>query len=212
MNPVKVIEKLLLRECIESNPPNGYDSCIVCSSSVVWRVSSLFPESFIVSNAAAQVFSNIATIYYAVNELNVPLVAILGTTAINLESLLKLPTSSAEVEFKLLRKTYEENGEILISMFEEPKQLNSALLELNIDSQIEKLLSVEEFKEKIDRRELAICGFILDENKVYGDKLSFYLINFNGIKDPEDIRAEEILQEIPESIRKQKIKRLLVQF
>ena len=212
MNPVKVIEKLLLRECRVREPLNRYESCIVCASSVVWRISTLFPESFIISNAAAQVFPNLASIYHAVKDLKVPLVAVVGTTTIDLEKLITLPTQSAEVEFKLLRKTYEENAEILLSLYDNPKILNAALMEINIDDQIEKLLSITEIREPVEEKRLAVCGLILDEDNIYGDKPGFYLINFNGVNDPEEIRNSPILEEIPESVRKQKIKRIHVQF
>ncbi len=212
MNPVKVIEKLLLKECRTREPSSSYDCCIVCASSVVWRISTLFPESFIISNAAAQVFPNLASIYHAVRDLKVLLIAVVGTTAVDLERLISLPTQSAEVEFKLLRKTYEENAEILLSLYDNPKVLNAALMEINIDDQIGKLLSIPEIKEPISENRLAVCGLILDEDNLYGEKPSFYLINFNGIKDPDEIRNSPALEEIPESIRKQKVKRIHVQF
>jgi len=212
MNPVKVIERLLVRECKVRQGFHPYEACIVCCSSVVWRISSLFQNSFIVSNAAAQVFPNIASIYYAVRELRVPLVAIVGTTSIDFESLLKLPSQAAEVEFNLLRKTYEENGDVLLSVYDNQRAFNAALLEINVDDQIEKLLSIEEFKDLVEKGELAVCGFVLDEDGIYGDVTNFYLINFNGIKDPEDIRTAEALRGIPESVRKQKVKRVVVQF
>jgi len=212
MNPVKVIEKLLLRECAAKGENGNYDSCIVCASSVVWRISPLFPESYIVANGAVQVFPNLATIYYAVKELKVPLVAIVGSTSVELEQFIEIHLQSAEFEFKLLRKTYEENAEILLTMYEDRRLFNAALMELNIDRQIEKLLSLSEFSDLIKRGELAVCGLIFDEALVYGDKPGFYLINCNGIKDPEEIRNSEVLSQISEAVRKQKIKRIHLQF
>jgi len=211
MNPVKVIEKLLLKECRTREPSAGYDSCIVCASSVVWRISTLFPESFIISNAAAQVFPNLASICHSVRDLKVPLIAVVGTTAVDLEKLISLPVQSAEIEFKLLRKTYEENAEILLSLYDNPKVLNAALMEINVDNQIEKLLSISDIKEPVEQGKLAVCGLVLDEENLYGDRPNFYLINFNGISDPDEIRNLPELEEIPESVRKQKIKRIHVQ-
>jgi len=211
MKPVKVIEKLLLRECRAREESRVYDSCIVCTSSVVWRISSLFPESYIASNGAAQVFPCLATIYYAVKELGVPLVAIVGSTATPLERFVEINLQSAEFEFKLLRKTYEENAELLLTMYDDKRLFNAALIELNIDSQIEKLLSLSEFSELVKREELAICGLIFDEALVYGDSPSFYLVNLNGISDPEEIRGSELLDSLPEAVKKQKIKRIHVQ-
>jgi len=211
MSPVKVIGKLLLRECRVKEPLNRYESCIICASTVVWRISTLFPEGFIISNAAAQVFPNLASIYYAVRDLKVPLIAVVGTTTVDLEKLITLPTQSAEIEFKLLRKTYEENAEILLSLYDNPKILNAALMEINVDNQIDKLLSISEIKEPVEKNRLAVCGLILDEDNLYGEKPNFYLINFNGISDPDEIRNLPELEEIPESVRKQKIKRLHVQ-
>ena len=211
MSPVKVIEKFLLRECSVKEGATSYDSCIVCASSVVWRISSLFPESFIVSNAAAQVFPNLSSVYYGVKDLKVSLVAIVGSTAVKLERFVKMNLQSAEFEFKLLKKSYEENAEILLTMYEESSLFNAALMEINIDQQIEKLFTISEFTELVENGQLAVCGLVLDEALVYGDRPGFYLINFNGIKDPDEIRSHDLLSEIPESVRKQKVKRVHVQ-
>jgi carbonic anhydrase len=212
MSPVRVIEKLLLRECNVKEDKGRCDSCMVCASSVVWRLASLFPESYMVANGAVQVFPNLATIYYAVRELKVPLIAIVGSTSVELEQFIEIHLQSAEFEFRLLRKTYEENAEILLSMYDDRRLFNAALMELNIDAQIEKLLSLSEFSEPVRGGELAVCGLIFDEALVYGDRAGFYLINCNGIKDPEEIRSSEVLSEIPEAIKKQKIRRLHLQF
>ena len=213
MKAVKVIEKLLLRDCEVKDKCGEYDCCIVCTSSMVWRLSSLFPESYIISNAAAQVFPNLTSIYYAVRDLDVPLVAVTGSTAVNLEKFVSFDFQAAEVEFKLLRKIYEENVDILFPLYEgDSKSLNAALMETNIDVQIEKLLSIPEFESLVSRRELFLCGLVLDETNIYGDKVAFYLTNFNGVRDPEDIRNHELLKEIPETVRKRKVKRINVQF
>ena len=213
MEAVKVIEKLLIRDCLIKDEHGEYVCCIVCSSSMVWRLSSLFSESYIISIAAAQGFPNLTSIYYAVRDLGVPLVAVTGSTAVNLEKFVSFDFQAAEVEFKLFRKIYEENIDILFPLYEgDPKSLNAALMEINIDVQIEKLLSIPEFESLVSRRELFLCGLVLDETNIYGDKVAFYLTNFNGVRDPEDIRNHELLKEIPETVRKRKVKRIHVQF
>ena len=213
MEAVKVIEKLLIRDCISREKPERYDSCIVCASSMVWRISQLLPGSCIVSNTASQILPNLASIYYSVEMLKVPLVAITGTTAVDLEEFIKLGFQAAEVEFKLLRKVYENNIDILLPLYEgNEKQLNAALMEINIDAQIDNLLSIPEFENLVSKGKLYICGLVLDECGVYGDRTNFYLINFNGLKDPDEIRNHELLEDIPEAIRKQKVKRIHVQF
>ncbi|TCK03361.1 hypothetical protein [Phorcysia thermohydrogeniphila] len=213
MEAIKVIEKLLVRDCVVKEKAGRCDCCIVCASSMVWRLVLLFPESYIVSNAAAQVFPNLTSIYYAVRDLHVPVVAVTGSTAVNLEKFVGFDFQAAEVEFKLLRKIYEENVDILFPLYEgDSKSLNAALMEINIDVQIEKLLSIPEFESLVSKGELYLCGLVLDETKVYGEKVAFYLINFNGVKDPEEIRNHDLLEEIPEAIRKQKVKRIHVQF
>jgi carbonic anhydrase len=213
MEAVKVIEKLLIRDCISREKSERYESCIVCASSMVWRISQLFPESCIVSNTASQILPNLASIYYSVKTLKVPLIAITGTTAVNLEEFIKLGFQAAEVEFKLLRKVYENNIDILLPLYEgNEKQLNAALMEINIDAQIDNLLSIPEFEDLVSKGKLYICGFVLDESGIYGDRTNFYLINFNGLKDPDEIRNHELLEDIPEAIRKQKVKRIHVQF
>ena len=213
MEAVKVIEKLLIRDCISREKPERYDSCIVCASSMVWRISQLLPGSCIVSNTASQILPNLASIYYSVKTLKVPLIAITGTTAVNLEEFIKLSFQAAEVEFKLLRKVYENNIDILLPLYEgNEKQLNAALMEINIDAQIDNLLSIPEFENLVSKGKLYICGLVLDESGIYGDRANFYLINFNGLKDPDEIRNHELLEDIPEAIRKQKVKRIHVQF
>jgi len=213
MNAVKVIEELLARKCNPGKPCEKKDFCIVCASSMVYRISELFPESFIVSNTASQVLPNLASIYYAVNNLKAPLVAIAGTTKVNLKEFIELGFQVAEVEFKLLRKVYESNLDILYSLYEEnEKHLNAALMEINIDTQIDYLLSIPEFENLVSSGKLIICGLVLDECGIYGEQTSFYLINLNGLKDPDEIRNHDTLEKIPESIRKQKVKRFHVQF
>ena len=145
--------------------------------------------------------------------MKVPLIAITGTTAVNLEEFIKLGFQAAEVEFKLLRKVYENNIDILLPLYEgNEKQLNAALMEINIDAQIDNLLSIPEFENLVSKGKLYICGLVLDESGIYGDRINFYLINFNGLKDPDEIRNHELLEDIPEAIRKQKVKRIHVQF
>ncbi|ADY73595.1 hypothetical protein Dester_0956 [Desulfurobacterium thermolithotrophum DSM 11699] len=213
MRGVKVIEKLLTKNCVSREKPSTYDCCVICSSSMVWRISQLFPESYIISNTACQVLPNIASVFFAVKNFEIPLIAIAGTTAINIEKFVNLNFQPAEIEFKLLKKVYENNIEVLLPLYEEnEKQLNAALMEINIDTQIDNLLSIPEFENLVSEGKLYICGFILDESAVYGDKINFYLINFNGLKDPDEVRNHDLLEEIPEAIRKQKVKRIHVQF
>ncbi len=213
MEAVKVIEKLLLRDCTVKETPSHPDCCIVTTSSIVWRLSSLFPESYIIANSAVQAFPNLTSIYYAVEELSVPLVAIAGSSALDLEKFISFEFQASEVEFKLLKKIYEENSDIILSLYEgDEKSRKAALMEINIDVQIEKLLSIPEFSEKIERKELLLCGFVLDETFIYGEKNGFYLINLNGIKDPEEIRNSDLLSTIPESLKEKKIKRIHLQF
>ncbi len=212
MSPVSVIEKFLLRECTVRDGDLGFDSCIVCASSFVWRITNLFPESYIVANGAAQLFPNLATVLYAVKELRVPLIAIVGSTDVPVESFVEMGSQSAEVEFKLLKKCYEENGELLLTMYDSKDLFNSALMELNIDQQIDKLLSLSEFSSLIEKNQLAVCGLMFDELRIYGDIPGFYLTNLNGLKDPEEIRSSPILAKIPESVKKRKVKRIHLQF
>ncbi|SMP19520.1 carbonic anhydrase [Desulfurobacterium pacificum] len=213
MEAVKVIEKLLLRDCAVKEEPSHHDCCIVTTSSIVWRLSSLFPESYIIANSAVQAFPNLTSIYYAVKELSVPLVAIAGSSALDLEKFVSFEFQASEVEFKLLKKIYEENSDIIVSLYEEDeKSRKAALMEINIDVQIEKLLSIPELSEKIEKKELLLCGFVLDEACVYGERSGFYLINLNGLKDPEEIRNSDLLSSIPESLKERKIKRIHLQF
>jgi len=210
---VKVIEKLLTRNCTVKETSQHPDSCIVTSSSIVWRLSSLFPESYIVANSAVQAFPNLTSIYYAVKELSVPLVAIAGPSNLNLENFISFEFQASEIEFKLLKKVYEENAEIIFSLYEEnEKAKRAALMEMNIDVQIEKLLSLPDFLEKVKAEELLLCGFVLDETGVYGKDLGFYLINLNGTKDPEEIKNSEILKHLPETLKEKKIQRIHLQF
>jgi carbonic anhydrase len=213
MKAGKVIEQFLMKKCEEIVEGQKEPSCCIVTSPLLVPVISKFvPNSYVVSNSAIQVFPNIGSVFFAVRELKVKVVAIVGSSATDLERVAKFEFHGADVEFKLLKKTYEENMEIMLSLYEDDETYRkSAMMEINIDAQIEKLLSISEISEQIESENLTVCGIIFDEHGVYGSSTAFYLTNLNGIKDPEEIKSSKILSEIPESVKKQKIKRLIVQ-
>jgi carbonic anhydrase len=207
-----VLEKFLTAECKANATEEAYNACVVCASSTACRFSAMFPGSYMVSNACAQVIANLTSIYYAVKDLKVPLVAVILSTKVNLEKFVSFNLQAAEVEFKLLRRTYEDNAEILLPLYEEDSSnFNTALIEINIDAQIDKLLSIPEFEAPTQEGRLTICGFVLDETGSYGKTPSLYLTNLNGMKDPEEIKASPLMSEIPQAVKESKVKRLHIQ-
>ncbi|WP_457567306.1 hypothetical protein [Desulfurobacterium sp.] len=208
MSALNVIEKILAQE--RDCEVGQFECCVVCSSRLLsCEFFSLPSCAFIVANAGCQAATNLASIYYAVKTYNLPLIGVVETNGVSVRQLIGMGFPAAEVEFKVLSKVYEENYEILAPLYESEDLLNTAFIELNIDAQVEVIKNVPEFEELLENG-LLICGFVLDEARVYGDRPGFYLTNCNGLKDPEAIRQMDIMSNLPHSLR-EKIKRLHIQ-
>ncbi len=210
METSKVIEKFLDLKC--DGERKAISCCIFCSSQSIFGIKSLISSSVIVSNAACQVVPNLASIYFLIQKFSLSSLAVISSTRFDIDLLVKMAFPSADLEFRSLRKMYEESFEVISTMYEESSPLyRIAFNERNIDLQIDSILSIPEFKDLVSSGKLSVFGLVLDEDKVYGDESEFYLINYAGVKDPADIRALKELEDISESVKKRKVKRMYIQ-
>ncbi|SNR59474.1 hypothetical protein [Desulfurobacterium atlanticum] len=206
---IKFIENLLSENWDETfeNPV----SCVVCSSKLLLLKKFYRLTPFIISNAGCQAVTNLASVHHAIKNYNLKLISIIDTNSSKIKELISSEYPAGEFEFKSIMKIYEENYEIIAPLYEDEKLLNSAFLELNIDFQIETIKKIPEFEKLISQGNLTVCGFIFDTEKAYGTSPSFYLINYNGITDPEEIKQIDSLKSLSENILNLKVKRIHIQ-
>ncbi|WP_457569423.1 hypothetical protein [Desulfurobacterium sp.] len=210
MSAANIIEKILSEE--HDCEIGSFECCIVCSSRLLsCRFFSLPSCAFVVANAGCQAATNLASIYYAVKNYNLPLIGVIETNGVSVKDLINMNFPAAEVEFKVLSRVYEENFEIIAPLYESESLLNTAFIELNIDAQIDVIKNVPEFEKLFEETGLLVCGFVFDEACVYGEKPGFYLTNCNGFKDPETIRQLDIMARLPEPLLQRKVNRLHIQ-
>ena len=206
---IKFIENLLSENWNETF--EDPISCVVCSSKLLLLKNFYRLTPFVVSNAGCQAVTNLASVHYAVKNYDLKLISIIDTNSSKIKELISGEYPAGEFEFKTLMKIYEENYEIIAPLYEDEKLLNNAFLELNIDFQIEMIKNIPEFEKLISEENLTVCGFIFDSEKVYGETPSFYLINYNGITDPEEIKQIEALESLSENLLNSKVKRIHIQ-
>ncbi len=207
---IKFIENLLSGKW--NNETEKPVSCVICSSELLLAKDFRFPDSpFIISNTACQAVTNLASIYYAIKKFDINLITLIESNNVKFKELISIQFQPAEFEFKTLSKIYEENYEILISMYESEQTMNTAFAELNIDTQIETLRTIEPFESMIKEEQLLICGMILDKEQIYGKSPQLYMVNCNGITDPEEIMQIKALNPLPEKLLMNKVKRLHIQ-
>ncbi len=210
MEVAKIIESFLDLKCEKTSEVSS--CCIFCSTGSVYALKNLIEKSLIISNAACQVVPNLASIYFLVQRFNISTLAIVSSTSFDVDSLVNLSFPSADLEFRSLRKMYEENFELISTLYDESSVMyRVAFNEKNIDLQIDNILSIPEFKDLVLSEKLSVFGLVLDEDRCYGNELGFYLVNYAGVKDPADIRALKELRSVPDSLKKRKIKRMHIQ-
>jgi len=206
----KVIESLLTIKPEETDETAVL--CIICSSTIASVLGRMFPRAVIISNCGCQVTPNLASIYYAVQKFNIGVVSVVGDSNFDVESLVNLNFHPAEVELSSLSKLYEENVELVSSMYgESGSTYRAAFNEINVDTQVENILSVPEFSNLVASSGLTVCGFAFDSNGCYGEGRELYLINLKGVKDPSDIKTLKELESVSEMVKKRKVKRVHIQ-
>lgn len=92
-------------------------------------------------------------------------------------------TSGISADIFLLMKTgLAQDYENLDSQHLEEKEVINRLVEYNVDNQVEFL------KERAEYSDTEVFGAVYDMDGTYGEPGKLYLTNFNGLKNPEELR------------------------
>ncbi len=208
-NLANFVERIL-----EEAPAKGSfepEFLLVTSSRLLSTKSCLSQSAFVISNAACQAVTNTASVSFAVERYGLRCIVVANTNSLPVEDLIFTPTQASDVEFRSLKKLYEENKDVLFSIYKDERQFNAAMVELNIDAQIEHIISIPFFKELVQKKELYVLGFVYDEIPLLGSERGFYLINFNGITDPAELKQMELFTSLPKTLLERRFKRFHVQ-
>jgi len=170
---------------------------LACSDSRVPgnMVGSMFNRVFTIENIGNQVKTGEGSILYGLLHLGTPFMIVSGHSDCGA---IKAASSDFSGEPEALRKELETVKDSLTrgtaalsgSLSAGDQLKYSQLAELNVDVQIEYLLSNAEVKALVDKKQLYILGTMLDIHDVYGGGYArTYLSNVNGEKDPEIIKG-----------------------
>ncbi len=96
----------------------------------------------------------------------------------------------------------------MTSITDENKKM-ALYAQVNVDYQINKILSDYNIKEKIEKQNLYVVGMIFDIHCVYGEEPAcVYITNINGETDIQKIKNLEISSKIKNNMYSLKFKRL----
>jgi ribosome-binding factor A len=96
-----------------------------------------------------------------------------------------------------------------MSEFTDENQKLAIYAQVNVDHQINKIISEFTFKTKIQKQELYVVGMVFDIHGVYGAKsANVYITNINGITDIAKLKKHEVASEISKNLSDLKFKRL----
>ncbi len=170
---------------------------LACSDSRVPgnMVGNMFNRVFTVENIGNQVKTGEGSILYGLLHLGTPFMIVSGHSDCGA---IKAASSDFSGEPEALRRELETVQQSLTqgqaamktSLADDDKLKYTHLAELNVDVQIEYLLSYPEIKELVEHKHLYILGTMLDLHDVYkGGYAHTYLSNVNGEKDPDLIKG-----------------------
>ncbi|NLO21839.1 MAG: carbonic anhydrase [Syntrophomonadaceae bacterium] len=170
---------------------------LACSDSRVPgnMVGNMFNRVFTVENIGNQVKTGEGSILYGLLHLGTPFMIVSGHSDCGA---IKAASSDFSGEPEALRKELEtvqqslNQGQagMMGNLSNDDKLKFTQLAELNVDVQIEYLLSYPEIKELVEGKHLYILGTMLDLHDVYGGGYArTYLSNVNGEKNPDLIKG-----------------------
>lgn len=170
---------------------------LACSDSRVPgnMVGSMFNRVFTIENIGNQVKTGEGSILYGLLHLGTPFMIVSGHSDCGA---IKAASSDFSSEPEGLRKELETVQQSLSqglaamkgSLSDDEKLRYTQLAELNVDVQIEYLLSHPEINELVEHKHLYILGTMLDLHDVYGGGYArTYLSNVNGEQNPELIKG-----------------------
>jgi len=160
---------------------------------------------FTIRNIGNQIINSEGSIKYPILHLNTPLLIILGHTGCGA---IKAALSDYQKDDDAIQKEIIglSNAITLANQTTNVQQINeenrrlAIYAQINVDYQINELMSDFRIKNKVLSEQLTIVGMIFDIHGIYGKEESrVYVTNINGKNDVETIRSQNITKEISET-------------
>jgi len=160
---------------------------------------------FTTRNIGNQFINSVGSVKYPILHLNTPLLIILGHTGCGA---IKAALSDYRKDDDAIQKEIVglSNAITLANQTTNVQQINdenrrlAIYAQINVDYQINELMSDFRIKNKVLSEQLSIVGMIFDIHGIYGKEESrVYVTNINGKNDVETIRSQNITKEISET-------------
>ena len=170
---------------------------LTCSDSrmPVNMFGEIFNRIFSIENIGNQVKTNEGSILYGLLHLHTPLMLIAGHTdcgAIKAaESNYLGEPMAIRNELSTVKNSLEEaQRKTALQLDDDPATRFTQLAEVNVDMQVEYLLSNPAVAKLVENNELLIAGVMIDLHNVYGNGYGpLYTININGECNPSVLKS-----------------------
>jgi carbonic anhydrase len=171
-------------------------------------------EIFMVRNIGNQFRNSEGSIKYPLLHLNTPIMIVMGHTGCGA---IKASLSDYRGEDDTIQK--EVIGLVnSIRLANQTRDMDSftdeaikqaVYAQVNVDHQINKIISEYNIKSKIQSGQLTVVGMMFDIHGLYGtEEAHTYITNINGITETDKLKKHPIVSEIEEELAELKIKRL----
>lgn len=171
-------------------------------------------EIFMIRNIGNQFRNSEGSIKYSLLHLNTPIMIVMGHTGCG-------AITAATGDYREEDDTIQREVVGLVNSVRlanqkidahntEDKELRLALYaQVNVDHQVNKIISEYTLKSKIEQGKLYVFGMMFDIHGIYSDKSAHvYITNINGITDIEKLKEHPLIEELEKEIKELKIKRL----
>ena len=197
-----------LYECLKQKQTPEV-SLLTCSDSRVppdlFNIQCL-NHIFTIRNIGNQVINAEGSVKYPILHLDTPLLIILGHTGCGaikaaLSDYRKDDEAIQKEVIGLLKAITLANQTTNVQQINDENRRLAIYAQINVDYQINELMSYCRIKDKILSEQLSIVGMMFDIHGIYGKEESrVHLTNINGKIDVESIRKQKITKEIGEAV------------
>lgn len=185
---------------------------LLCSDSTV--PSSMFNRSAITSVFSIEVIGNqietaLGSVDYGVMHLKTPILMIMGHTDCGV---IKAAIANYDKESDPIQTELDSLQHVVCKdkacRHKDEKRIKVQLPEENVHYQVTK--AFQRYNSKVRDGNLTIIGAMFDLHGVYGgNRGEFYIVNVNGDRDIDDIKAHPVIQKLHEELIDLKIKSML---
>jgi carbonic anhydrase len=170
-------------------------------------------ELFVVKNIGNQFRNSEGSVKYPVIHLKTPLLIVLGHTGCGA---IKASLSDYRGEDDAIQREIIglinsiRDADKKTDMPQTTDELRYALYaQVNVDHQIQKILSDYTLRGKVEKGELCVVGMMFDIHCLYGKKAAHtYITNVNGVTDVSEIKKVDLVKSLGENTVNALVKRL----